>query len=79
MAPIDNHQDERGLRMVKVKQKVPGCFRAEAGAQVFDHIRGYISMARKNGQPIIEVLHLAMTGTLYASAILHTQSDVHAG
>jgi hypothetical protein len=48
------------------------------GKADFDYIRGYISMARKKGQPILEVLYLAMTGTPYAPDILHTQPGVYA-
>ncbi len=49
--------------MIKVKQKVSGCFRTETGAATFCRIRGYISTVKKNAIRVIDAIQDAFNHT----------------
>lgn len=71
--PFDNNQAERDLRMMKLKQKISGGFRTEAGAQQFSRIRGYISTLKKQGLNVLEALKQVFLGNPTMPTILQPE------
>jgi transposase len=66
--PFDNNLAERDIRMMKVQQKISGCFRSWNGAEQFCYLRSYISTIRKQGLNVWEAL-----GSLFEGDVLLPQ------
>ncbi len=63
--PFTNNLAERDLRMIKVKQKISGTFVSFRGGEIFNRIRGYISMVKKNNRHVLEELKNVLMGNAY--------------
>jgi len=60
--PFDNNGSERDLRMLKLQQKISGCFRTTEGVKVFCRVRSYLSSARKQGRGLLIAIEQALLG-----------------
>ena len=54
--PFTNNEAERGVRMLKVKSKISGCFRILEGATRFCRLRSYVQTCGKQGLNRLECL-----------------------
>jgi transposase len=60
--PFTNNQGEQDIRMIKVKQKISGCFRTLAGAQTFARVRSDLSTCRKQGRNLWQACYRLAIG-----------------
>lgn len=58
--PFDNNEAERDLRMMKVKQKISGCFRSIDHGRAFAGLRSIIASAKKQAINVLEILTLTL-------------------
>lgn len=66
--PFTNNLCEQDIRMVKLQQKISGCWRTDEGAERYLRVRSYISTARKQGQRPLAVLGKLATGQAWLPA-----------
>lgn len=62
--PFTNNLGENDLRMIKVQQKISGCFRSLEGARIFCRLRSYLSTCRKHNTKAADGLKLLFEGKL---------------
>jgi transposase len=61
--PFSNNIAEQAVRMPKVKQKISGGFRTQAGLETFCTIRSYLATLHKQGANLFLALTLAFQGS----------------
>jgi transposase len=61
--PFTNNRAESDLRMMKLRQKISGCFRTEAGVALFCDLRSYLSTMQKQGVHLLTALRSAVVGS----------------
>ena len=68
VVPFTNNQAERDVRPAKTKQKVAGCFRTLAGAQVYARIQSFLSTTRKHKLNVFNELVATFGGSNFLVA-----------
>lgn len=70
--PFTNNLSEQDLRMLKVKQKISGCFRNVEGGHNFCKIRSMLVSAKKNSKNIFDILEKSFRKIISIDEILAT-------
>ena len=60
--PFTNNEAERALRPAKIKQKVSGGFRTQAGGATYARISGFVATMRKQQYSVVEQLANVLQG-----------------
>jgi transposase len=68
--PFTNNPGEQDIRMMKVRQKISGCFRTLQGARTFCRIRSYISTCRKQGLNVWHAIEMAVNDRPFIPSVL---------
>src|SRR5260370_22923801 len=63
IVPFDTNLAEQDIRMMKVQQKISGCFRTPEGATIFCRLRSYLSTMRKQGVHLLTALQHVFLGS----------------
>ena len=63
---------DRDIRMVKLQQKISGCWRTLPGARAFLTVRSYLSTARKQDMNAFDVLQHLFGGRPWLPAPAHS-------
>lgn len=61
MIPSDNNASERGIRKLKIKQKISGTFRSDNGADAFFAIHSIADTAWKNNHSQLEAINTILS------------------
>lgn len=67
--PFDNNLAERDLRMLKVQQKISGCFRSWSATEQAATLRSYLSTMRKQHHNPLHLLSELFAGRLLAPSL----------
>jgi len=68
--PFTNNLSERDLRMLKIKQKISGCFRKASWGNNFCRIRSFIISTKKNDKNVFKMIQKAFHKRISVKDIL---------